>query len=245
MRDPIRIALLSRNTIVREGLRRILSDEHFEVTQSVGHSSQLHEVTIQDGDDGSFLIVVDDGGPEEIAEVQILQSRFPAAHIVLLSDDFNFETMVQAFRLGVHGYIVKHISCEPLIGSLQLIAMGEKVMPSELADALEFQSPICHGGDNQRGFSTANLSEREVEILECLVMGYPNKIVSRRLGISEATVKVHVKAILRKLLVQNRTQAAIWAVNHGMESHSRLMPVENASLGERSSVDDPGHKIAA
>jgi two-component system nitrate/nitrite response regulator NarL len=60
------------------------------------------------------------------------------------------------------------------------------------------------------------LTDREIEILGRLVHGDANKIISRRLQITEATVKVHVKAVLRKLKVMNRTQAAIWAVNHGL-----------------------------
>ena len=61
-----------------------------------------------------------------------------------------------------------------------------------------------------------NLSDRETEILRQLVLGEANKVISRHLSISEATVKVHIKAILRKLRVLNRTQAAIWAINHGI-----------------------------
>jgi two-component system nitrate/nitrite response regulator NarL len=74
--------------------------------------------------------------------------------------------------------------------------------------------------DWHENISAAALSEREVEILWCLTLGMANKVVSRRLDISEATVKVHVKAILRKLKVANRTQAAIWAVKHGFERHA-------------------------
>jgi two-component system nitrate/nitrite response regulator NarL len=59
---------------------------------------------------------------------------------------------------------------------------------------------------------------REVQILACLVAGHPNKVISRQLAISEATVKVHVKAILRKVGVQNRTQAAIWAMSENVPS---------------------------
>ncbi len=215
MLDPIRVALLSRNAIVREGLRRILADEHFQVTQSTDHPSRL------ENDEGCFLIVIDKAvGLDETADVEYLHNRFPDARIVLLTDEFNFDAVVRAFRLGVHGYIVKHISCEPLVGSLQLIAMGEKVMPTALADELSHQSSTYHMDDGEQNILTAKLSEREIEILRCLIMGYPNKIVSRRLDISEATVKVHVKAILRKLVVRNRTQAAIWAVSRGLEGYT-------------------------
>lgn len=236
MPNPIRVALLGRNAIVREGLRRILADEHFQVTQSADHPSRLVQ------DDGNFLIVIDNVvGLDETADVEYLQARFPQARIVLLSDEFNFEAVVRAFRLGVHGYIVKHISCEPLVGSLQLIAMGEKVMPSALADELSLQASAYHGDDGGQNVLAAKLSEREIEILRCLIMGYPNKIVSRRLDISEATVKVHVKAILRKLLVRNRTQAAIWAVSRGFEGCT-FTPVNMAS--DAAIPDLPQHNGA-
>ena len=77
-----------------------------------------------------------------------------------------------------------------------------------------------------------NLSEREIEILRCLILGYANKVISRRLDISEATVKVHVKAILRKLRVSNRTQAAIWAVKRGLEAHLAAQPKDHMLLND-------------
>nr|WP_281377252.1 LuxR C-terminal-related transcriptional regulator [Stakelama sediminis] len=71
--------------------------------------------------------------------------------------------------------------------------------------------------DGEQSLEQANLSDREQQVLRCLMVGYPNKIISRHLNISEATVKVHVKAILRKLRVSNRTQAAIWASGRGLD----------------------------
>jgi two-component system nitrate/nitrite response regulator NarL len=64
------------------------------------------------------------------------------------------------------------------------------------------------------------LSEREIEILQCLVEGNSNKVIANRLRITEATVKVHLKSILRKIDVSNRTQAAIWALNQGFSAHA-------------------------
>lgn len=224
MQNIVRVALLARNAIVREGLKRILADDQFEVTQSVDHHSRLRDV-LPDEDQGTDLIVMDNGSDVgELENIRALHERFPNARLVMLSDQFDMEAMTTAFRMGVHGYIVKEISCEPLIGSLQLVAMGEKVMPTRLADELPFQFSSYGNDDGERGWAEANLSVREVEILHCLIMGQPNKIISRQLDISEATVKVHVKAILRKLGVQNRTQAAIWAVNRGIVNEEDIDP---------------------
>ena len=216
MPDTVKVALLGRNSIVREGLRRILDDENFHVIQSVEHPDSLLSIH---ADVPEPLLIVMDGGADhdDLDNLRSLQRRFPEARFVLLSDSFDFDAMVRAFRLGVHGYIVKEISCKQLVGSLQLVAMGEKVMPSRLADALPAHATFFEAPETRKTLDSAALSDRELEILRCLIMGCPNKVISRRLEISEATVKVHVKAILRKLRVQNRTQAAIWGVNRGVE----------------------------
>lgn len=217
MPDTVNVALLGRNSIVREGLRRILTEENFHIVQSVDQPDSLD---VSPADAPPLLIVVDSGADQDdLDNVRLLQRRFPDARMVLLSDSFDFDAMVRAFRLGIHGYIVKEISCRQLVGSLQLVAMGEKVMPSKLADALPAHATFFEAPDTRKTLDSAALSDRELEILRCLIMGCPNKVISRRLEISEATVKVHVKAILRKLRVQNRTQAAIWAVNRGVEGY--------------------------
>jgi two-component system nitrate/nitrite response regulator NarL len=77
------------------------------------------------------------------------------------------------------------------------------------------------------------LSSRESEILQCLMQGAPNKVIARKLDVAEATVKVHIKAILRKIRVANRTQAAMWAVNHLSAGRSETLSLpsgENLAL---------------
>jgi two-component system nitrate/nitrite response regulator NarL len=159
-----------------------------------------------------------------------LQARFPHSNLVMLSDRFDFKVMLQAFRLGMRAYIVKEISCERLVGTLRLVAMGERVLPSQLADELQSRPAFENAPEMEQSVDAACLSEREREILRWLIMGCPNKVISRRMEISEATVKVHVKAVLRKLGVKNRTQAAIWAANHGMRG--LCYDLEPASMGD-------------
>ncbi|PSJ36391.1 response regulator transcription factor [Allosphingosinicella deserti] len=218
MSDTINVALVGRNSIVREGLCRILADYGFTIRASVESSAALKGLADAQGGTDNCLVVVDigtDGSVDGI--VGTIHETFAGGRVVLLADQFDFETMLCAFRQGASGYIVKEISCEPLIMSLQLAATGEKVMPSQLADQLPTHVPAATTETAQKTIENAQLSDRETEILRCLIMGCPNKIISRQLDISEATVKVHVKAILRKIRVHNRTQAAIWAVNRGLE----------------------------
>lgn len=125
------------------------------------------------------------------------------------------ELLKKAFANGVDGVLMKKTSRDPMVSILDLIALGEKIVPSHLISELGTVNIGPSLADWDQVKSGGNLSDREIAILRCLIDGDANKIISRRLGIAEATVKVHVKAILRKLHVLNRTQAAIWAVNKG------------------------------
>jgi two-component system, NarL family, nitrate/nitrite response regulator NarL len=220
MRGGIRVSLLSRNELAREGLRRILTSEEFVVCSS---GADLDDLSVADPAEADpHIIIVDDAPASRTVEsCRELSERYPNTRVVLLAENFEFEEVALAFGCGVDGYIVKEISCEPLIESLRLVALGEKVLPSQLARSLGAVSVGTVAEDWHENVSAAGLSTREVEILWCLTLGMANKVASRRLSISEATVKVHVKAILRKLRVANRTQAAIWAVKHGFERQAQ------------------------
>lgn len=228
MLDQIDISLLSQNEIAREGLRRILISEEFHVRNSAVSAESFVPVEGTGRAERPHIIILDD--PQDPREsCRDLSERFPHAHLVVLAEDFDLEEVALAFGCGIDGYIVKEISCAPLIESLKLVALGEKVLPSQLAHNLGsvyHATPII--ADGHEGRLVSDLSAREIEILKCLMHGLPNKVACRQLNISEATVKVHVKAILRKLRVANRTQAAIWAVKHGFDRTNE--PVEEVPL---------------
>ncbi|WP_340266339.1 LuxR C-terminal-related transcriptional regulator [Sphingobium mellinum] len=217
MAYPVNVRLLCGNAIVREGLSRILMERDFRVTQYANIAAALERTEVPEEDGGPSLLLVDSGTEDVDSDtVAVLQRRFPGSYLVLLSDRFDFHVMLKAFRVGALGYIIKEISCERLVATLRLVAMGERVLPPQLADELQSRPSLADALEVERPVDASCLSDRELEILRWLIMGCPNKVISKRMSISEATVKVHVKAVLRKLRVKNRTQAAIWAANHGM-----------------------------
>lgn len=238
---PINILLLCRNTIVREGLSRILADRDFRIVQSSSNAATLGSVDYAEQDGVPSLILVDNGTEDCDADnLAALQQRFPQSYLVMLSDRFDFQIMLKAYRLGVRAYIVKEISCDRLAGTLRLVAMGEKVLPSQLADELQSRPGLAEVPDIEKTVDAACLSARELEILRWLIMGCPNKVISRYMDISEATVKVHVKAVLRKLSVKNRTQAAIWAANHGMRGRCYdVEPIEAEVIPHPAQLSGP------
>ena len=135
--------------------------------------------------------------------------------------------LTSAFRAGANGYFVNVITCDRFIRSVELVMMGETIFPPAfLSFILDANRPhlVEAAASDRNGepilFATEDataplLSPREKVILRCIIEGDSNKCIARKIDIAEATVKVHVKAILRKIRVQNRTQAAIWGINNG------------------------------
>lgn len=205
--------MIGRADLAREGLVRILAENSFEVIASVG---EVDELDPRLGDD-PFLIVIDGSTRDHAAErIGAACARFPHARVIALADIFDLGCLQQVFSASGHGYIVRQCSCDTLIASLKLAHTGAKIVPPEIADSI-CAGEMEWGGEAGRHIDpNVLLSERENEILKCLLEGLPNKLISRKLAISEATVKVHVKAVFRKLKVSNRTQAAMWAANNNM-----------------------------
>ncbi|MEZ5680526.1 MAG: response regulator transcription factor [Erythrobacter sp.] len=222
------VSLICANSITSEGLKSILLDEEFVIVGQHKNCQALITAKSNDAADVG-MIVVDAGTSRNVAkEVLAVRAAFPDSRVVILHEDLEFESLVDAFEAGADGYILKEISCESLVNCLQLAARGEKVVPGALVKQLPHFAHATADQAKAEGELSELLSEREIATLRCLVMGYPNKVIARRLDIGEATVKVHVKAILRKLNVQNRTQAAICAVNHGLQAAVPMLNVRGA-----------------
>lgn len=210
----VEVSIIGFNSLVREGICKILSNCEFKNYRFYKDC----DCVIADGADAAQGLAIFDLGSSEdpMQDLANLKSRFPDMRVALMVDGFEFAQMVEAFELGAHAYLLKEIGADPLVESLRLVNQGEKVLPSALLNHLPQTQAIHETQAEVQVQLSELLSEREIDTLRCLVMGYPNKVIAYRLDISEATVKVHVKAILRKLSVQNRTQAAIWAVNQGL-----------------------------
>lgn len=215
----MRTCLVGRSKLFRAGLRLILSDTAFAVSREV----ESVEVAHQELRENELIIVQkpDDIG-EIVDRIRALKSDAHEPRIVLLADSVEPDQLVAGFAMGIDGYLLEEISPEALLDSLHLVALGEKVFPSKLAVLL------CGvgwglGGPKAAPLKDMKFSSREMEIMHWLTDGLPNKTIANKLAITEATVKVHVKTILKKLGAHNRTQAAIWAVQAGIASSPALV----------------------
>lgn len=217
-----RTMLIDASRLFREGLRRLLEGSGFEICSEA--------TTLGDGlavvgeTDGLELVLVELPNEDrpDLGPLRDLREQYPDIKIVALASKVSMTALARGLDAGIHGYLLKDISPEGLIQSLRLVGTGEKVFPTTLADLL------VRGDVRSEGIlassSIEGLSEREVQILRCLVSGLSNKGIANRLHITEATVKVHLKSLLKKIRAQNRTQAAIWAVRHGLGAEAGFLP---------------------
>lgn len=151
--------------------------------------------------------------------VESLKATYPDSLVVVLSEKVHMETLAACLSAGVSGFLTKDISAEALLESLQLVALGETVLPTGLA-GLFLNDEAGWNPPGVEADKSVGLSNREIEIVQWLLRGESNKVIARHLTITEATIKVHVKSVLRKIKVGNRTQAAIWAHAHGFHPAS-------------------------
>ena len=232
MRQRSATVLVGKCAFLREGLTRILSRRHFHIVASASCVDDL-VLTSLPGQQ-SMLLVIDAGDDLDSAngQVQIFKDHHPAARVAVLADRNQPLDMLSAFRAGANAFFIKGADCDAIIKSLELVMLGETLLPAEMLSMIlddvadDDEDDHEHKSDARdlrirtgellvpESKCTPRLSVRERCILNCLIEGDSNKVIARKNDIAEATVKVHVKAILRKIRVQNRTQAAIWAMSH-------------------------------
>jgi two-component system nitrate/nitrite response regulator NarL len=217
---PVRTLLVEPNALLREGLRRILSETTYAPSVAVGTIDEVVSQFAPEG--GTVILVVDTSRDHEgvCRQTKLLKEQNPNAKVVMLVEHYDLTQVLTAFRSGADAYLKKSISYEVLVKSLDLVLLGEAIFPGAILDLLRDQETeqnkqaSAPEGPQELSPPAKGLSVRETVILRCLMDGDSNKIIARKFDITEATVKVHVKAILRKIQAKNRTQAAIWAASH-------------------------------
>jgi len=227
------VALIGPNTLFRDGLSRILAGSPFRVLASAARTEDLSFSAPEK--QPTLIILEDAGGCDTASDVAHLREHFPHARIAVLAGTFDLDQLKAAFRAGASTYLLTSVTSDALVKAFSLVMADHVVLPASVvaalcdgAEACPSAPPLEHSdmsegeieaererlyGPGPKAEPRRPLSDREADILQCIVRGDTNKHIAQRYDIAEATVKVHVKAILRKIGVQNRTQAAIWALS--------------------------------
>ncbi len=216
------IVLLCRNSLISIGLKHLLEGTYFSVTGLASDEASFSS-SYPNTSPNLFILNGSDAPGHLVDTAKTLKDRYPEARIAVIADGFDLAFVKLARSAGVDGFCLLASGREVLIKALELVMLGEAVLPADimalLLDTVPAASELQAQGEAGAEFGLSDpklrkLSTRESQILHCLTKGAPNKVIARKLDVAEATVKVHVKSLLRKIGAANRTQAAMWATAH-------------------------------
>jgi len=204
----IRVVVCDDHAVVRAGLEGLIGTfDGVAVTGTAGTAEEALALVAGAGAD-VVLMDLEMPGTDGIAATRALRAAHPGAAVVILTSFNDRARILAATDAGAIGYLLKDASPDDLERGIRAAARGESPLDPRAAGALlgRERPPEEPGG----------LSPREREVLALVAEGLPNKLIARRLGISEKTVKAHLTSVFRTIGVDDRTQAAVWAMRNGV-----------------------------
>lgn len=214
----MRVLLIDDHALFRGGLRELLSRREIEVVDAVGNGEQGIGLVESHSPD-VVLLDMRMPGMNGLEVLKRLRDRYPDMPVVMLTTSRDEKDVIDSLQSGANGYLLKDMEPEELVDALnRIVNQKETVVAGELTAVL---ARAVQGGEPTDEIEAepsifSELTPREREILCHLAEGQSNKVIARNLGISDGTVKLHVKAILRKLSVHSRVEAAVIAVEKNL-----------------------------
>jgi DNA-binding NarL/FixJ family response regulator len=204
----IRVVIVDDHELVRAGLAELLgSAEDLEVVGTAADGDSAVEVASAHRPE-VVLMDLSMPGVGGIEATRRILAEQPGIRVIVLTSSSISSEVLGALDAGAIGYLLKDASPDELRGGIRAAARGESPLSPKAARAVVAARDV--------GQETRELSAREREVLSCVAEGLPNKLIARRLEISEKTVKAHLTSIYQQINVSDRTQAALWATQHGV-----------------------------
>ncbi|MFW6074948.1 MAG: response regulator [Chloroflexota bacterium] len=210
----ISVLLVDDHVLFRQALRHLLEAERdIRVVDEAGDGSAVEGLVEEHQPD---VVVMDISMPaiDGITATQILRESYPNLGIIILTMFAEDSQVIRAIRAGADGYLLKNIESSKVVDAIRAVSRGESVVDPELATKVlnEFRRM----SDSEGYSNIAGLTDREVSLLQLVAAGLSNKEIANELGLAESTVKNRLSILFQKLDVKDRTQAAIYAMTHGL-----------------------------
>jgi len=205
----ITVLVADDHPVVRDALARLLeAADDITVVAAAATGRQAVEAALEHAPD---VVLMDIEMPDMngIAAARALQESGSPAHVVMLTTFSDRERIFAALDAGALGYLLKDADPDEIVRGVRAAARGDSPLAAQAAREMVADRRAVPGG-------AAGLSAREREVLALVAQGLPNKLIARRLEISEKTVKSHLTRVFAQIGVTDRTQAALWAGRHGV-----------------------------
>ncbi len=217
----ITVSIVDDHPVFREGLRQCLNArKSIQVLSAVSRGAEMWESISAGHLPRIVLMDIEMPGGGGIQVTKELTEKHPTVSVVMLTAFSDTERVVAALKAGAVGYLLKNVSPDVICSTVERVAAGEAMLSGEIAGRVlrEFENERNEDVHRER---LAALTSREHEILRLLATGDSNREIAQRLFISQQTVKNHVAHIFRKLQVNDRTKAALLAVQMGLSEKPR------------------------
>ena len=223
MERPLRILLVDDHVLLRKGLEALLaSRQDVEIVGEAGDG--LEAIAVARGKVPD-VILMDIGMPRcnGLEAVRVIAREMPQVQIIMLTVSDDDRDLFEAIKGGAVGYLLKNLQPCQLYDMLEGLQRGEAAISGKLAARIlrEFRDP--HRAEADATETREALTHREIEVLERVVRGDSNNEIAEGLCVTENTVKVHLRSILEKLHLENRVQAAVYAVTAGLVNRPSLL----------------------
>lgn len=207
------ILLIDDHPLLRKGVKQLieLDDELIVIAEASNAIDGIKAAKETEPD----LILLDLNMPNinGIETLKMLRDDDVASRVIVFTVSDNEEDVVAALKAGADGYLLKDMEPEELLESLRQAALGKVVISDKLTTLL---AQALQSGRSSNKSDISSLTPREKQIIKLIAAGLPNKLIARKLNITEGTVKVHVKHLLKKLRLRSRVEVAVWAVQEGL-----------------------------
>lgn len=206
----MRIALVDDQPLVRNGIASLLEAHGHQVVGEASDGQEALELVRRTRPD---LVLMDLRMPvlDGLSATRLLKTELPQVKVVVLTVSDDEQDLIEAVRSGAHGYLLKDLEADEFFEAIDAIEHGESVIPPRLARHLWDEFSRLSTGEPVEPAGNEALTEREHEVLRLVTAGHTNREIADRLSISENTVKFHMRGILDKLHLRNRTEVAAWA----------------------------------
>lgn len=210
---PATILLIDDHPLLRKGVKQLIElDDELKVIAEASNAIDGIKMAKETEPD---LILLDLNMPNinGIETLKMLRDEEIASRVIVFTVSDNEEDVVAALKAGADGYLLKDMEPEELLASLHQAALGKVVISDKLTTLL---AQALQSGRSSNKSDISSLTPREKQIIKLIAGGLPNKLIARKLNITEGTVKVHVKHLLKKLHLRSRVEVAVWAVQEGL-----------------------------
>lgn len=213
--SPIKVLIADDHALVREGIIKILSlEDDIEIACEAGDGQQAVKAALEKDVDIA-LLDVNMPHTDGIEACRLIKRGKPGVGVIALTIHDQEEYLFEFIKAGAQAYLLKDVSPGQLVETIRGVARGESYIPPRLmASVFQEINRLSSKQQSAKGSDTDQLTTREIEVLQYVARGDSNKIIAKKLFISEKTVKNHLYRIFQKLNVEDRTQAALYALKH-------------------------------